>query len=131
MLKDKLVGFGCDGASVMLGRKVGVATLFTTVVHCIAHRLELAFKDAIKQDKPYETANVLLLGLYYFYRNSPKQREKFIFSCLNIKVLIPTRVGGTSWVGHILRATDNFLKGFQAIRNQIEDCLNQKAKVQT
>jgi hypothetical protein len=48
---SKLVGFGCDGASNMLGKKNGLATLLeadhpeVVAVHCLAHRLELAFKD--------------------------------------------------------------------------------------
>ena len=47
-LEKKLVGFGCDGASVMVGKKGGVSAYLTRLqpscitVHCFAHRLELA-----------------------------------------------------------------------------------------
>ena len=50
VLNKKLVGFACDGASVMLGHIGGVAAQLkkfqpsVTVVHCLAHRLELSFK---------------------------------------------------------------------------------------
>ena len=70
-LRHKLVGFGCDGACVMLGAFSGVAKLMkdiqpsTIVVHCLAHRLELAYKDAVKGIKVYESVIILLMGLYY------------------------------------------------------------------
>ncbi|KAG1649403.1 Zinc finger protein 862 [Nymphon striatum] len=135
-ITDKLVGFGCDGASVMVGKKGGVATFFknlqpsVTIVHCLAHRLELSFKDSIKNIKLYDSCIVLLMGVYYFYRNSPKQRENLrnAFSSLKMKNIMPTRVGGTRWVGHVLLAVDCFLKGYKAIRTQMEDCVTQTTK---
>lgn len=51
---QKLVGMGSDGASFMLGCNNGVAAHLRRLqpvmvaVHCYAHKLELAFKDAIK-----------------------------------------------------------------------------------
>ena len=59
-LEKKLVGFGCDGASVMGGKKGGVSAYLTRLqpncitVHCFAHRLELAFKDAVKENRLYD-----------------------------------------------------------------------------
>ena len=73
--KKKLVGFGCDGASVMVGKKGGVSAFLTQLqpscitVHCFAHRLEPAYKDAMKENKLYNSCIVLLMGLYYFYHN--------------------------------------------------------------
>ena len=46
----RIVGFGCDRAAVMLGKKNGVATLLKKkqpslqAIHCCAHRLELAYR---------------------------------------------------------------------------------------
>ena len=123
-LKKKLVGFYCDGASVMVGKKGGVSAFLTQLqpscmtVHCFAHRLELAYKDAEKENKLYDSCIVLLMGLYYFYHNSPKQRQnlKRSFQSLNQSSVMPTRVGGTRWAGHMMLAVENFLKGYQAIR---------------
>ena len=76
-LKKKLVGFG---ASVMVGKKGGVSAFLTQLqpscitVHCFAHHLELAYKDAVKENKLYDSCIVLLMGLYYFYHNSPKHQ---------------------------------------------------------
>ncbi|CAG2257191.1 unnamed protein product [Mytilus edulis] len=125
----KLVGMGSDGASVMLGKNNGVAAKLRSLqpsmvaVHCYAHKLELAFKDAIKH-VPLDTkvTTCLLQGLYYFYHNSALNRAnlKSSFRTLNKKVLLPTRIGGTRWVGHLLRALENFLTGYEAVKQHLE-----------
>ena len=77
----KCVGFGSDGAANMLGIKGGLVTLlkqdFPSIIgiHCLAHRLELSFRDTISKDKNYEDLITLLLGIYYFYKRSSKQRK--------------------------------------------------------
>jgi hypothetical protein len=54
---NKLIGFGSDGASNMTGQKRGMVTQMKNDhpdmigIHCLAHRLELAFKDVIKGEK--------------------------------------------------------------------------------
>lgn len=79
---SKLVGFGCDGASNMFGKKNGLVTLLkrdhpeVITIHCLAHRLELVFKDTFKRDKMFLKLTTLLLGLFSFYKNSAKQRKK-------------------------------------------------------
>ena len=107
----------------MVGKKGGVSAFLTQLqpscitVHCFAHRLELAYKDAVKENKLYDSCIVL-----------PKQRQnlKRSFQSLNQSSVMPTRVGGTRWVGHIILSVENFLKGYQAIRAQLEDCISKK-----
>ena len=78
--KKKLVAPRSDGASVMLGKNNRVIALLqaiqpaTIAVHCSEHRLELAYKDAIKKAPTAEKVVTLLCGLYYMYRNSPLNR---------------------------------------------------------
>ena len=60
----------------MVGNKSGVATLLkvdhpeVVTVHCLAHRLDLAFKDAFKTTakSQHDRLTTLLVGPYYFYR---------------------------------------------------------------
>jgi len=88
------------------------------VVHCFAHRLELAFKDASKSSSLHEKAvATLLIGLYYFYHESTVNRAmlKRCSSFLKRKVHIPTRVGGTCWVGHLHRALESVISSYPAI----------------
>ena len=78
---SKCVGFGSDGASNMVGKKSGLVTLlkkdFPAIlgVHCLAHRLELALRDTVSKNDNYQKLITLLLGLYYHYKNSAKQRK--------------------------------------------------------
>ena len=68
------------------------------------------------------------MGLYYFYRNSPKQRQNLnrSFEALSQKPVIPTRVGGTRWLAHMTHAIESFLQGYQAIANHLADVTAQK-----
>ena len=53
---------------------------------------------------------------------------KAAFKCLDVKVLIPTRVGGTRWVGHVVRALDNFVNGYKGIRLHLEQLVASKER---
>jgi hypothetical protein len=121
--KDKLVGTGTDGASTMLGAKTGavqrlreaVNRPFIVGVHCNGHKLELSFKDSIKTQIPlYNKVELFLTNLYYFYRNSNVSRSglKESSKAFGKKMVYPTRVSGTRWVGHLKIAIENFLKGY-------------------
>ena len=124
----KLVTLGSDGASVMLEKNNGVIALLQAIqlsmiaVHCSGHRLELAFKDTIKKVANADKVVTLLSGMYYMYRNSALNRTnlKNAYRCLGSKILIPTHVGGSRWVSHTLRALNNFLQGYPAIRLHLE-----------
>ena len=52
--EKKLIGFGCDGANVNIGERALKGLLkevvpWVVVFWCLAHRLELSLKDALKQ----------------------------------------------------------------------------------
>ena len=76
--KAKTVGFGLDGASVMLGCRNGLAVKLKgdiphlVEIHCAAHRLELASVSAIKGIKQVQDIRDMLKGLYKQYHYSPK-----------------------------------------------------------
>ncbi|KAK3083616.1 hypothetical protein FSP39_000304 [Pinctada imbricata] len=136
----KLVGFTADGASNMQGLKTGLAarllvdTPHLVITHCVAHRLELAFKDAIKASSKsmYDRAMTLLLGLHYLYKKSPKMKKslKRSFAALNQKQILPTRVGGTRWLPHVSKALYTFFKGYSAIRQQLENASHANPKAE-
>ncbi len=70
--------FGSDGASVMTGRRTGVAARLKALngnlisIHCVAHRLALAAGQA-SQSVPYlkrsqlVVAHVLVIRFYYLF----------------------------------------------------------------
>lgn len=80
--KQKMIGFGSDGASVMMGERSGVIELlkregqaeWILSVWCLAHRLELALKDCFKGTFMDNVTETLTL-IYYFYKGSAKQNK--------------------------------------------------------
>ena len=56
------------------------------------------------------------MGLYYFYKNTAKQRANLrrTFKAIGHTSVVPTRVGGTRWVTKNLLAVQTFLKTFKA-----------------
>ncbi|XP_023932929.1 zinc finger protein 862-like [Lingula anatina] len=134
----KICCFCADGASNMQGQRIGVASMVnsknpeTVIIHCTAHRLELAFKDAVKKSKLYEKSITLLMGLYYFYRKSPKQKRELLktFDTLRMTSILPTRVGGTRWLPHLCKAIAAYLKGYRAIKIQLENSSHTAPKAQ-
>lgn len=120
------------------GLKSGLAVLLIrshpkiVVVHCLAHRLELAFKDTIKKSPSYEKLMTLLLGLYYLYRKSPKSKQGLqrSFEAQEKRMILPTRVGGTRWLPHIFLAIGNFIKGYTALRHHLENSSHTNPKAE-
>ena len=118
----------------ILGLRTGLAARMREnfpeiiIIHCLAHRLELAFRDVIKKStsKLYDKLLTLLLGLYYTYHKAPKQKKQLgdTFQLLGIGSVTPTRVGGTRWLPHMNRALKALIKGYRAFRMQLEESSN-------
>lgn len=129
-ITKKLVGFGTDGAPVMLGKNNGfvqkirdkLGLPYIMAVHCTNHRLELAYRDACSKVPLYNKMSDLMLSLYYFYRNSPANRSGLRNSFLgrNETPLVPTRVAGTRWLPHMARGLKNLLDGYGAMVEHLE-----------
>ncbi|CAG2240803.1 unnamed protein product [Mytilus edulis] len=126
--KDKLIGFGSDGASVNLGCRGGIATLIKrdvphlVITHCIAHRLELAANSAIKNHKHMIEIQDLLQYLYKHYQYSPKALRELrqIGEALEEKVSKPTKLAGTRWLPHIHRALEVLVREFRVLLAHFE-----------
>ncbi|KAK7944844.1 hypothetical protein WMY93_000572 [Mugilogobius chulae] len=133
---SKLVALGTDGASVMTGAKNGVVSKlkgdrsYIIGIHCMAHRLELSFSDAMRSNIMFQRVELLLGGLYTFYHTSPLNRANLMnsFQALGHMRLVPTRIGGTRWVGHLLRALDHFLRGYQGLVLHLEQIQSSDAQ---
>ena len=115
--KEKTVALGTDGAAVMVGETGGVFALLKRdiphliKVHCIAHRLELAFADTVKAMAELEEAKSMLQGIWKHYHYSPKAvRElKELAESMQVKAYKAVKADGTRWVPHLKRALDVLL----------------------
>ena len=117
---SKLVGFGSDGAAVMVGRNAGVATLLKLKneeiqsVHCYAHRLELAYKQSIAKVTLYQKVETLLSSLYTLYHKSAPMRSELeaVYKSEGIPCQVPTRIGGTRWLPFVNKALGICFKNY-------------------
>ncbi|KAL4240681.1 Sperm flagellar protein 2 [Mactra antiquata] len=104
----------------------------------MAHRLELSLKDAAKSVKLYDkTVNVLAMGLYYFYHNSSLNRAMLNRSASALKtdgdksLLLPTRVGGTRWIGHTALALEHLTVSYKYILGHLGQLTEPAERVST
>ncbi|XP_062580077.1 zinc finger protein 862-like [Saccostrea cucullata] len=126
---NKIIAFAGDGASVNTGEINGVISHFRRninsnilMIKCVSHRIELAFKDAMKSSTLYNKIFDMLGQLFKFYHNSPKQMAglKSAAEACKKSLRHPTRVGGTRWVGHVLTALKNLLIGYKVFITHLE-----------
>lgn len=139
LFSGKLVAVGSDGASNMVGSKGGLVTLIKQEinaelvgVHCFAHRLELSFRDVLKKNKYYDKLMTLLIGLYYFYYKSYKNKKGLLESMKALKVdgVLPQKVTGTRWLPHLSRGLDGLFRTYAAYEAHLSSCSHEKAKAE-
>ena len=78
---------------------------------CLAHRLELAVKDALKGTR-FDLIDEMLLRLYKLYNKSPKKCRELEEIIFDLKEYLwfddagvkPVRSCGSRWVAHKLNA---------------------------
>ena len=131
----KLVGFGCDGTSVNIGDHGLKMYLQQTapwieVFWCLAHRLELSLKDAVK-DTLFVSIDEMLLRVYYLYEKSPKKCRELetvieeLQACFTVEEFPkkgghkPLRACGTRFVAHKVAALDRLVDRFGAYLNHL------------
>ncbi|XP_068719463.1 zinc finger protein 862-like [Montipora capricornis] len=127
--KEKAVTLGTDGAAVMVGEVGGVFALLKRdiphliKVHCIAHRLELAFADTVKAIPELVEAKTMLQGIWKHYHYSPKAvRElKELAESMQVRAYKAVKADGTRWVPHLKRALDVLLsKNYYAVVSHLQ-----------
>ena len=128
---SKLIGIGTDGASAnvaMRGLKGFVEEKLPHIffMWCLAHRLELALCDALKNTL-FDSVDDLLLRLYYIYKKSPKKCQELadiihdLQECLDLEGagIRPIRSSGSRWVAHKLNAMQRVLSKYGAYTNHL------------
>lgn len=133
--KDRLVGFGCDGASanMALGGLRGQleeVVPWVVMVWCLAHRLELSLSDSLKNTY-FASIDEMLLRLYYLYEKSPKKCHQLEDIVTELKTCLdsddfshkrgtrPLRACGTRFVAHKVAALSRVIERFGAYLNHL------------
>ena len=126
-----LIGIGTDGASANIAA-AGLKGLIEKEVPwlywswCLAHRVELAVKDALKGTS-FDLIDDMLLRLYYIYEKSPKKCRELEEIIDDLKHFIqfddagikPVRASGSRWVSHKLSAMKRVISKFGAYSSHL------------
>lgn len=101
-------------------------------VHCLAHRLELSFRDVLKNNRYYEKLMTLLIGLHYFYMKYYKNKSgiQTAIKALNIKGILPPKMTGTRWLPNLSRGIESLLRLFPAYEAHLSSLSHKNPKVE-
>ena len=134
--KQKMIGFGSDGASVMMGARRGVIELLKVEgqadwilsVWCLAHRLELAVKDCFKGTFMDNVTETLTL-IYYFYKGSAKRNKEVakVAEIMEEHFYKPEKANGTRWVDHKLRSAAKLIANWKLIVIHLQSYIEDKS----
>ena len=94
--KDKIKGFGSDGASVMKGKNNGVSkrtkddSPFLVSIHCMAHRLALCTSQAAN-DIPYLAKfKEILIALQGLSQAAPLRQSRTAIEIVRLRFSLPS-----------------------------------------
>lgn len=124
---SKVVGFGSDGAAVMLGSKNGVATKLREVnpfllsCHCIAHRFALCTAQGASKVSIVKHFVETLTSLYYFFQHSAVRCSKLqsVQEALKEPVLSIKEVHSVRWLA-FFNALDTVFRCWSSIIQTLE-----------
>ena len=120
----KLVGVGTDGAAANIaasGLKGLVEGQLGWVfwMWCMAHRLELAIKDALK-GTTFDEIDEMLLRLYNLYEKFPKKCRELDDIVADLKdAMCFGDASGSRWVVHKLNAMKRVISKYGAYTNHL------------
>ena len=127
----KLVGIVTDGASANIadgGLKGLVERKLNWIfwMWCLAHRMELAIKDALN-GTAFDLIDEMLLRLYYLYEKFPKKCRELEEIVSDLKEWLqfqdggvkPIRASGSRWISHKLAAIKRVLSKYGAYTHHI------------
>lgn len=130
VLSKQFIGFCSDGASCMIGQHRGVATLLKIrfpqlkTFHCMAHRLELAVKNAVDTVNLVSRFKMFVDELYKVYSMSPKnQRElEIVAKSLSVELMRIQRVFDVRWAFSSFISVKAVLRDFGALYAHFSQC---------
>ena len=124
----KLTSLSSDGASVMTGKRNGVAVLLREEskvmlnVHCICHRLALACGDANDEVSYIKTVEKILVQLWSFFKNSAKKTAAYAKAVKESKAITLSEEGNKKMAKKFSKACrTRWLFTEKAIQGVFED----------
>ncbi|XP_052286975.1 zinc finger protein 862-like [Dreissena polymorpha] len=137
--EDRLAGMGSDGAANMVRVRTGLSTRLRQEInaemvniHCLCHRLELAFRDVVKSSKLYDKLMTLLIGLHYFYKKQYKNKSGILraIEAVGNQGRLPPRVTGTRWMPHLFNGINCLMLTFRAFEAHLSTLCHSDPKAE-
>ncbi len=134
-MSQNLVGYGADGAAVMMGKNKGLRTLLADFaknklvpVHCMAHRVHLAIRrafvvDELKFMKHFESA---INGLFTFYYSHGHKRKNHLWNFADGKMMELSYIFETRWIASELKAIKRIIKNYPVLLGDLEELQRDK-----
>ena len=124
---SKLVGLGTDGGASANIARAGLKGLveqklpWVFWMWCLAHRLELAIKDALKTTS-FTLIDEMLLRLYLLYEKSPKKCRELEEIMTHLKECLSdtsVRACGSRWISHMVGAMKRVISKYGVYTNHL------------
>ncbi|KAJ4921106.1 hypothetical protein JOQ06_022696, partial [Pogonophryne albipinna] len=130
------VSFACDGASVMLGKRTGVATQLCSkfpslfVWHCSNHRLELAVGDVVKEVSGLNHFQIFFDKLYSLFHASPKNQRQLAqcAQAVGQRLLVIGRVLSIRWVASSERSVRAVWENYRVLHDHFTNAANDTSR---
>ncbi len=127
-MKANLVGYGADGASVMMGRHKGLGKLlqdFTqrklVSVHCMAHRVHLSIRRAFNSFTFMNHFESAINGLYTFYYSHGHKRRNHLWNFAGGQILELSYIFETRWISSELKAIKRIIHNYKVLLGDVEE----------
>jgi hypothetical protein len=129
-LKTLLVGFGSDGASVMIGAQNGLLIKLRRAynpniygIHCMAHKFNLASGRAWKNEKNFKEFENTINSVYLFYNNRGHKRKGHLAdtaSEMNEIYYEFSQIFRIRWIASEYSAISKVKKSYTLLANDLE-----------
>lgn len=136
LLQEQLIGFCSDGASNMIGHFRGLATLMArdypllSTFHCMAHRLELAIKNAVADVNCMSHFSDLIDSIYRVYSVSPKSQREIdaVAESLSVELLKVRKIFDLRWIFSSFTALRALWRNLPALYKHFSLCSTDPAR---
>ncbi|XP_058841147.1 E3 SUMO-protein ligase KIAA1586-like [Acipenser ruthenus] len=133
-LQKNLVAFASDGASVMLGKKSGVAKrisdMYPNIVvwHCLNHRLELAVADSVSETTGMNHFHSFMDKLYSVYSRSALNQQELRNCAKELDAVLRKigRVLDVRWVSSSFRTVSAVWESFEVLSTHFKAAVSSK-----
>ena len=133
-VQSKIVSFVSDGASVMTGKKQGMATRLKKAfpklisVHCSAHRIELVFGNSMEEYDSFQKIEAEANILYSFFSRSHKRFGDFqnYLSEHELNEFNLHYIKKTRWVASHRRAMEKIFENLPEIIGYLEEVVQRR-----